>query len=171
MLAVSVSPDECDYNETVHMIEYARASMDIRTVALPNERPVAPASSMYATPGTGKRCLSTVLGVGGVREQPTAGMHSLKSNHRAHANSRELTTPPPDDTVRNERFFAPLVLISRAGRRGPRAGKKRRTTLLGGDLTASRAFRNTGMKAAEDLEALKEELLAAKSEVRVSLPH
>jgi hypothetical protein len=53
MLAVSVSPDECDHTETVHMIEYARASMDIRTVALPNERPVAPVSSMYATPGTG----------------------------------------------------------------------------------------------------------------------
>jgi hypothetical protein len=52
MLAVSVSPDECDYAETVHMIEYARASMDIRTVALPNERP-AVASSMFATPGTG----------------------------------------------------------------------------------------------------------------------
>jgi hypothetical protein len=54
--------------------------------------------------------------------------------------------------------------------RGPHAGKKRRTTLLGADFTASRAFRDTGVKASEDLEALKEELLAAKSEVRVTAP-
>lgn len=130
MLAVSVSPDECDYAETVHMIEYARASMDIRTVALPNERPVVPASSMYATPGTG-----------------------------SHTATRRWCATSD----------APLLLIA-GRRRGPRAGKKRRTTLLGGDLTASRALRNTGMAAAEDLEALKEELLAAKSEVRVTSP-
>jgi hypothetical protein len=32
MLAVSVSPDECDYSESLHMLEYARNAAEIRTV-------------------------------------------------------------------------------------------------------------------------------------------
>lgn len=49
------------------------------------------------------------------------------------------------------------------------AGKRPRT-VLGESVTASRAFRASTMKTAdqEDLEALKEELLAARSEVRGS---
>lgn len=46
MLAVSVSPDECDYAETMHMLEYARAATDIKTMQIP----VAPPAVIHATP-------------------------------------------------------------------------------------------------------------------------
>ena len=52
MLAVHVSPDECDYSETQHMLEYARAATEIKTVHMPLAPQTVVHASIAVTPST-----------------------------------------------------------------------------------------------------------------------